>query len=720
MMRHADSYHILKLMPATLMELLKRRPSIVTQAIFVLSLVLAVAKMLLVFSFAWVELKYEDQADTMYRLDGINNPRILAFVGKEYIDWAPQCHRVLVGNNHTADGNTHVYNDCVVPVHCDSQCRVNPNMGMYFLAPTYFLSGIYITMLGFKLEKGLSASLGDVANVLTVKSYDFAIMVMSDASTTAKFLLTALAVASILEAKTILHCEGFTDQLPESHVIDKLQSPAIVEEHCGPQNEYNTAFVSKTKSDFIRITVYLTVLFGVASCLRWQAKYSHNQDESEANSEGGKEGARNPKTEDENDDGADSGEESGDDENDDGSNSGEESGDNDEHDAGSGSDNGGEDGGGERGMQKRYKCFKLLSLLTFVLAVFGLIAIVGYTLWELDGHALNFECSSSNNSDSLMKHSVNRRAVQREQSQPRQAKDSSRASSVALPISSDSISCRACGFGYEPCPLHQFCNDNVDGRTLLQHQQHPGYEFVLLPNMNCMGASPSTFNCDMQPQPQGPTCTAALNMSVPSISMLQDCCIDTPGCVGFVVPHDKNARTIIKTNFNGGNGATTPCHCEERVDKDITANLVLMRIQQGLCQRCPKPDSVIAPPNVCSKLSALQPRAHSANRNGLTKWATWNCARSCQGTALTGMHAEPKTEPDETNMTTTVKIATGKRRRGLRDTSLSVSQRELRDGEKEHSIECRYKKYQFVPDKATAPPTPSPSSMFRVETYTQN
>jgi hypothetical protein len=184
---------------------------------------------------------------------------------------------------------------------------------------------------------------------------------MSDVSTTAKFLLTALAVASILEAKTILHCEGFTDQLPKSHIIDKLQSPAIVEEHCGPQNEYNTAFVSKTESDFIRITVCLTVLFGVASCLRWQANYSHSQDESEANSQGGEEVARNPKTEDrdgENDDDADSGkgsgddensgDESGDNENDDGSDNSQEIGDDDENDGGS--DNVGENGDGEWGV----------------------------------------------------------------------------------------------------------------------------------------------------------------------------------------------------------------------------------------------------------------------------------------------------------------------------------------------------------------------------------
>jgi hypothetical protein len=201
--------------------------------------------------------------------------------------------------------------------------------------------------------------------------------------------------------------------------------------------------------------------------------------------------------------------------------------------------------------------------------------------------------------------------------------------------------------------------------------------------------------------------------------MLQDCCIDTPGCVGFAVPHNKHARTVIKTDFNGGDGAASPCHCGEQVDKDIDADLILMRIQQGLCQRCPKADSVITPTKVCSKLSALQPRAHSANRNGLTKWATWNCARSCQGTDLTGVHAEPKTEPAWTNKKTTVEIATGERRRVLRDASLLVGQRELRDSEKEHNIECRFKKYQFVPDKATAPPTPSPSAMFRVETYTE-
>jgi hypothetical protein len=667
MMRHADSHHILQLMPATLIELLKRRPSIVTKAIFVLSLVLAAAKMLLVFSFAWVELKYEDQADTMYRLDGINNPRILAFVGKDYIDWDPQCHRVLVGNNHTADGNTYVYNDCVVPVHCDSQCRVNPNLGMFFLAPTYFLSGIYITMLGFKLQKGLSASLGDVANVLTIKSYDIAIMIMSDVSTTAKFLLTALAVASILDVKTLLHCDGFVDGLPNSHTVDTLQSPATVEDHCQPANKYTQAFVKQANSEFVQTTVYLTMCFSVASCLRWWVSYSRQQDHKDIENVNGTRasfvsGAKSS---------------SGDDD---------------------------DDTSETNKKQREISPFKRLGIFIFLLSIFGLLAQMGYKLFELRGHGLEFECNVGGRSNSSG-YSDSKNHSGKSKARPTSAVHSAPWPKSLLghtPKSQVSRSCRACGFAYNACPGHHFCNDNVDSRT----QQA---QFVRLPNLGCtVGAT----SCNLDPQPHGPSCTDALLPGKVNITLLQACCLDTAGCVGFTVPHDEKTRKVIKTNFAGNGGASDSCNCEQELHTDFTSDLVLMRVEQGLCQQCPVADAETSPRAVCVKLSALQPHVHSTSpgvSNELTEWAKWQCERSCQDTIT------------DLSMTTALAMV-GTVTHGEMAEMAAMNLQEGFEGDKEEDRECRSKMYRFVPDTGTSPtpsPTPSPHVSFRVKNYAE-
>ena len=394
-MRHADSKHVAHLVPS----FIEKNPKLITIGVSALAFVLAFAKVVLVISFSAVQAVYPVEANNFsYDLSGEGNEKMLMFAGAEYVDWDPVCNSTALHKS----GKTIQLADCKIPIDCDSLCPAHLNPGVYFLAPTYLLSALYISMLAFKCQKRICVSLEYDKRVVALDEYDGAAGVIGDSSAVVKFILTALTVASILHPQSILGCDGFSDALPNSTISDKLQSPAIVEDHCQPQNENNAHIVNTVRLNFIVIAIALTALFGVGSCARWWLMVS-----------------RRPKQ--------------------------------------------------VSGLLQK------VAIAMFLGIEIALLSWIGAQLYLLDGHSMEFECSSVGQNQLLGHTGANHK------------QDSSPASGNHL-VQTAFKGCQPCGFGYEPCENGHFCNNNFSGQAGLS------VDWVYLPFHDCP-------NVDLPQQP---------------------------------------------------------------------------------------------------------------------------------------------------------------------------------------------------------------------------